>query len=100
MATAGHCCPIPNQTLFHCLSLCLRCIPALPPTPTFDAQPGTLLDLMGRHKYMLESHTIIHIFASVCHAVAAMHHQKPPLAHRWVGGEHKGLVGDCRAVAG
>jgi hypothetical protein len=45
-------------------------------------QPGTLLDLMGRHKFMLENHTIIHIFSSVCHAVAAMHHQKPPMAHR------------------
>jgi hypothetical protein len=47
-------------------------------------QPGTLLDLMGRHKYMLENHTIIHIFGSVCHAVAAMHSQEPPLAHRCV----------------
>lgn len=46
---------------------------------------------MGRHKYMLETHTIIHIFSSVCHAVAAMHHQKPPMAHRWVSVCCRGL---------
>jgi len=63
---------------------CLVDFLAAAPHRDLPVQPGTLLDLMSRHKFILETHTIIHIFGSVCHAVAAMHHQKPPLAHRWV----------------
>jgi hypothetical protein len=61
-------------------------------------QPGTLLDLMSRHGYALEVHTILHIFGSVCHAVAAMHHHNPPLAHRCGAGRNRprARVSVCR----
>lgn len=55
-----------------------------------DYCPGTLLDLLQRHNFQLEERTVLHIFNCVCQAVAHMHRQKPPMAHRsgchWVGG--------------
>jgi AP2-associated kinase len=47
-----------------------------------DYCPGTLLDLMSRHSYLLEDTTVLHIFACICNAVAHMHQERPPMAHR------------------
>lgn len=47
-----------------------------------DFCPGTLLDLLAKHNFQLEERTIIHIFNCVCQAIAHMHRQKPPMAHR------------------
>eukprot|EP00775_Hariotina_reticulata_P009414 gene9414-9578_t len=46
-----------------------------------DFCPGTLLDLMARHNYLLEDATVVHIMACISSAVAHMHRQRPPMAH-------------------
>lgn len=48
-----------------------------------DFCPGNLLDLLARHNYLLEQATALHIFGCVARAVAHMHAQSPPMAHRW-----------------
>lgn len=47
-----------------------------------DYCPGTLLDLMQQTNFQLDEATVLEVFASVCEAVAHMHKQTPPLAHR------------------
>lgn len=59
-----------------------------------DFCPGNLLDLLARHNYLLEQATALHIFGCVARAVAHMHAQSPPMAHRW--GEGRRPTGEGR----
>jgi len=40
------------------------------------------VDFVQAQGKALSSSTVIHVFCAVCQAVAAMHQQTPPLAHR------------------
>jgi len=44
--------------------------------------PGTLLELMQRSNFNLDDLTVFTVFSEVCNAVAHMHRQNPPVAHR------------------
>eukprot|EP00798_Chlamydomonas_sp_ICE-L_P002789 gene2789-12664_t len=47
-----------------------------------DFCPITLLDIMHRSSFMLDSFLVYEVFSDVCYAVAHMHCQEPPIAHR------------------
>ena len=47
-----------------------------------DLCQGNLIDVMKERGKGLDHSEVVTIFHSVCKAVAAMHHQQPPLLHR------------------
>ncbi|WIA38907.1 hypothetical protein OEZ86_005060 [Tetradesmus obliquus] len=59
-----------------------------------DFCPGNLLDLLARHNYLLEQATALHIFGCVARAVAHMHAQSPPMAHRDLKAENVLMLPD------
>lgn len=56
-----------------------------------DYCPGTLLELMQRQNFQLSDQAILEVFSCVVQAVAHMHKQNPPMAHRYVGGDAIGV---------
>ncbi|KAJ9526554.1 hypothetical protein QJQ45_017678 [Haematococcus lacustris] len=50
-----------------------------------DYCPSTLLEAMQKASFMLDDFFVYEVFSEVCQAVAHMHRQKPPLAHRYSG---------------
>lgn len=49
-----------------------------------DHCPTTLLEIMQRTNFSMDDFIIFEVFSEVCMAVAHMHTQVPPLAHRYV----------------
>ena len=47
-----------------------------------DYCPLTLLDVMQRCSFNLDNYLLFEVFSEMCYAVAHMHSQDPPVAHR------------------